>query len=97
MALLVELRVERAPTARVSLRMGCGGECAGELDVSQALTAMPPGEWRPLTVRLRCFEAAGADMQRIEAPFGLMTAGELALRISDVRLVSAAESEAVCP
>lgn len=97
MALLVELRVERAPTARVGLRLGCGGECAGELDVSQALAAMPAGEWRPLTFRLRCFEDAGADMQRIEAPFGLTTAGELGLRISDVRLVSAAESEAVCP
>jgi hypothetical protein len=36
-------------------------------------------------------------MKSIHIPFGLSTDGSLALRFADVRIVSAAESEATCP
>jgi beta-glucosidase len=48
-------------------------------------------------VRLRCFEAAGADMGSITGAFVMATSGSLALRLSDVRLESASEDEATCP
>jgi beta-glucosidase len=58
---------------------------------------LPLEEWGRVAVRLRCFEDAGADMKSIHIPFGLSTDGSLALRFADVRIVSAAESEATCP
>jgi len=97
MALSLDVRVDSAPTAAVMLGMTCGEGCAGARDVASLLSELPPGEWSTLAVRLRCFEDAGADMRRIERPFSLSTAGPLSVRFADVRLVSAAESEATCP
>ena len=97
MALAFDVLVEEHPSAPVVLRMDCGEGCSGALDVSESIASQPPGEWGTIAVRLRCFEDAGADMKRIAVPFALATDGTLALRFSNVKLVSAAESEAECP
>jgi len=95
LALAFDVLVERAPAAGVTLRMDCGYPCSGALDVTDLLSTLPPGEWHPVHLRLRCFEEAGADMARIDTPFLIATEGELALRIADVKLVSS--TEARCP
>ncbi len=97
LALAVDVMVETAPSAAVTLGMECGEGCSGALNVSETITALPVGEWTSLRVGLRCFEEAGADMTRIDTPFLLATTGELALSFSEVKLVSAAEGEAACP
>ncbi len=97
MALAFDAYPEEPPGSAVSLRMDCGETCSGSVDLTGTLAGLPAGEWSTVAVRLRCFEAAGADMARIERPFALATDGPLALRLSDVRLVSATESAAECP
>ena len=77
--------------------MGCGASCAGDLDLTATLAALPVGEWQTVRIRLRCFADAGADMTKIDTPFLIATAGELALAFSDVKLASSAEGAAPCP
>jgi beta-glucosidase len=97
MALAFDVLVEEPPASTVHLRMDCGYPCSGSVDLSGTLAGLPPGSWRTIRVRLRCFEEAGADMSRIDTPFAIATDGALALGLSDVKLVSAADGEAICP
>ena len=97
MALGLDLRVDQAASAPVTLAMGCGEGCSGRLDVGAPLAGLPVGEWTSLRFRLRCFAAVGADMSKIDTPLFLETAGTLGISVSAVKLVSAAEGNADCP
>jgi beta-glucosidase len=96
-ALVFDVLLEEAPSGAVTMAMECGDDCSGRLDVTERLTALPVGEWHTVTIRLSCFEAAGADMSHITTPFLIATDGTLALQCSEVRLESAAEGLADCP
>jgi beta-glucosidase len=97
LSLSFDVMVEAPPTAPVTLAMGCGEGCRGTVDMTQVLQKLPPKEWRTLNVKLRCFEAAGGQMQRITRPFELTTAGALDIRLANIRLTSAPEGETICP
>ena len=93
----VDLMVEEAPSGPVFMRLGCGPDCAATLDVSERLADLAVGGWDTLRVHLNCFAKAGADMERVDMPFGLYTGGSLALRFAGVRLESGSEIPKVCP
>lgn len=97
LALAVELLLEEAPAGKVSLGMGCVGDCWGWADVTGRVKQLPLGEWATLEVPLRCFEKAGADMTRIIVPFALESTGTLALRLGGAKLVAAPEEAVPCP
>ncbi len=97
LALAFDLRIDTPPSSAVKVRMDCTYPCSGGLDITDEMSAAPTGEWLPVRIRLRCFEAAGADMTKINTPFLIHTDGELALAFSDVRLVSLADGDAPCP
>jgi beta-glucosidase len=84
LSLVIEYRVDAAPTAPVRLEMGGSG-----FPVTGALRAAAPGQWATLAVPLRCFARAGADMQRMVVPFAIATSGRLTLSVSDIRIASA--------
>ena len=93
----VDLLVEEPPTLPVLMSVGCGADCGGMVNVSGLLADLDVGAWETLRVHLFCFEKAGADMERVDMPFGLATAGKLALRFANVRLESGSEIPKVCP
>jgi beta-glucosidase len=96
LVLLIDYRVDAAPTAPVQLAMQCSPACAGaELDASAVLKASPPGEWRQLRVRLACFRDAGVDMAHVTSPFTLRTDGRLGLSLLGAQL-STDPAGAVC-
>jgi beta-glucosidase len=97
LALSFALMVEEPPAGAVTLAMGCGEGCRGAIPLGEVLKGLPRNEWTTLRVRLRCFGAKGADMARISRPFELTTAGALALRLADIRLVEASEGQMICP
>ena len=97
MVLAFDVLVETAPAGVVQLGMGCGDDCAAEVDLTATLAGLAIGEWQPLLVPLRCFADDGADMTRIDMPFSISTDGTLALRFSDVRLATVAEEGILCP
>jgi beta-glucosidase len=96
-ALAFDVRVDEPPTAPVNLSMSCGMPCRGSVDLKETLAGLAPGEWHTLRVPLSCLAAAGADMTRIDSPFGLATTGELSLAFSDVRLVPGDDGPTICP
>ena len=97
MVLAFDVLLETSPAGRVHLGMGCGADCAAEVDLTETLAGLVVGDWQPLLVPLRCFADEGADMTRIDTPFSISTDGALALRFSDVRLATVAEEGILCP
>jgi beta-glucosidase len=99
MAIAFDAYLEERPSGAVALRIDCAGDgsCFGAVDITEKLAALELEQWTTIAVRLRCFEDAGADMKRVTTPFGLGTDGSAALRLSDIRLVSASEDAATCP
>jgi hypothetical protein len=68
--LIVEYRVDEAPTGEVLL-----GVNDSNVPITGFLRGAQPGQWTSLSVPLQCFARAGADFQRIVAPFVLRTGG----------------------
>jgi beta-glucosidase len=91
LSLLVDYSMRIGPTSAVLLGMD-----NASVPITDALRAAPKGEWRTLTVPLRCFARAGVEMARISAPLVLSTSGKLTIAISDVRIASASVPQDRC-
>jgi len=98
MAVLVRYRIDAAPSAPVTMSIGCSDDasCAGTLDVTSAVKAAPLNEWQSVKIKLSCFQAAGAKMDHVTAPFVVSTGGPFSMSLTEVRLASN-EGDAVCP
>lgn len=97
LALELELQVNAAPSADVSLLMACGENCAGGFPIRGLLAeAAKSGKWTRITIPLRCFEKAGVDMTRVETPLTLATAGSLDITLSAARIVSPSGPQLQC-
>jgi beta-glucosidase len=94
--LAIDVMVEKHPTDAVTMSVGCGELCAGDVDVTSMLRTQPLNEWHTLRVPLRCFAANGADMSRVATPLQISTQGAMTLRMADVELV-AGRADASCP
>lgn len=85
-ALVVDLKVDAAPTAPVLL----GGH-----DVTARLGALAKDrQWGEIAVPLRCF--AGVPLDHVTQPLALTTAGQLDLTISGARLAPSPEGVVDC-
>jgi beta-glucosidase len=88
LALDFDYRVDLAPSASVSVTMGCGPRCAGSIAITPELRHAPLARWRHLRIPLACFAHAGADMSHITMPFGIATNGRLVLSVANISLQS---------
>ncbi len=89
LALELELKVDRPPSADVNLIMGCGSQCAGGFPLRAMLAeAAKTAKWTRIAIPLRCFEKAGVDMTRVDTPLSIITSGTLDLVLSSARIVS---------
>ncbi|CAN5424864.1 exo 1,3/1,4-beta-D-glucan glucohydrolase [soil metagenome] len=98
MAVMLRYRIESGPTQPVSMSIGCADDasCAGTLDVTPLMTKASGAEWRGVKIKLSCFQAAGAKMGHVTAPFVIRTTGTFSMSVTEVRLASN-EGDAICP
>lgn len=95
---VLQLRPEAAPAKAVTLGVGCGEKCQGEVAIGQTLATLKANEWTTLGVPLKCFVGAGADVSKIQQ-LRLRSEGALALSLSRVSLGAGNEAAHVvkCP
>jgi beta-glucosidase len=96
LSLALDYKVDQPATAGVDLQVECGSACAGKVPITQQLAAGPLGEWRHLRVPLACFVRTGADLSHVTTPFALVTPGELALSIANIRLETGTDGTLAC-
>lgn len=103
-ALIFDIKVNRAPTESVNLRLGCGSYCASDIDLTEQLTDLADQGWQTFAVDLKCFPTAGANFgiavsqeeffKAVQEPFNLNTSGELDITFAQVRIEKGAAEEA---
>lgn len=72
----------------LTMKVLCGTNCkAGTQELAQSLAAVPKGEWQEYNVKLSCF-GEGDALDQVTAPFVLASDDEVAIALSDVRLVA---------
>ncbi|CAN5342067.1 exo 1,3/1,4-beta-D-glucan glucohydrolase [soil metagenome] len=98
MAVQLRYRVETGPAKPVTMSIGCdaAAACGGTLDVTPLMVKTAGAEWRSVKIKLSCFQAAGAKMDHVTAPFVIGTSGPFALSVTEVKLASN-EGDAICP
>lgn len=94
-ALSMVIRVDKPPKKTVDIKMDCGYPCAGSLDMTGLLKAVPKDRWFRISLKLSCFEAAGANLSNIVAPLVISTKGSFKLSISDIHLLIDAPAESL--
>ena len=94
-ALSMVIRIDKKPKKTVDLKMDCGYPCAGSLNVTKLFKSVPEDQWFRISMKLSCFEAAGANMQNIIAPLVVATKGAFSMSIADVRLLTEAPAESL--
>jgi beta-glucosidase len=91
MALAFLIRLDAAPTGPIELGFG-----RQRVDIAPLLEGLRPGVWRPIQVRLSCFDGAETGMTAVETPFSLRSGAPLRVSLADIGLVSSTV-EARCP
>jgi beta-glucosidase len=93
-ALAVILKVDKRPSRKVLIKMGCGYPCASNADITKLLRALTPQQWVRLSIDLECFAAGGLNIENVDTPLLITTRGEMSLSIADISLVSGLGPEA---
>jgi len=86
-ALSIMVRIDKKPKKSVDLKMDCGYPCAGTLNMTKLFKAVPEGQWFRMSLKLSCFEEAGANLGHILAPLVVATKGDFTMSFADVRLL----------
>lgn len=94
-ALSMVVRVDKKPKKSVDIKMDCGYPCAGSLNMTKLFKAVPEDTWFRISLKLSCFEEAGANLGNILAPLVVATKGAFKLSVSDVRLLAEPPSESL--
>jgi len=96
-ALTMVLNVQKSPKGEVKLRMDCEWPCRGEMDVTKLFKRLPESQWVRLSFPLACFDKAGADLSKINAPLVLIANRPMSLVLLDVAVVKEPDASSLVP
>lgn len=95
-ALVVDIKVNTAPTAAVHLGMYCGQDCGAQIAFESLVRSAPLNEWKTVSVALSCLAQAGAKLDMVLAPFYLASEGVLDLSIYNLRVEKDVAADISC-
>lgn len=98
-ALVIEVKVLKAPTAMVKISMQCNNsnKCKGEFVVKPMLKNLPKGEWSMLQIPLNCIGSQGNfDYSNITTAFSIATQGKLDIEIANIGLTALPQGNKGC-
>lgn len=93
MALAFNYKILKQQATKVTLSMGCGADCLGELDVTSALKSKLSQGWQQANLALNCFAKAGSNMEKVDIPFMLAADSGLTIQLSEVKIVEPENTE----
>ncbi|GAA0211002.1 beta-glucosidase [Brevundimonas nasdae] len=94
-------RADRALTFRARVETPITGALwtgMGMTFVDLAPLTGPVGEWRAISIPLRCLAQSGVELRSVDQPFSLVSTAPLTVSLADIRLSDApASPEVPCP
>ena len=98
-AVVFDIKITRPAKEKVEAVLFTGRLTGNALNISDTLNGFSRDQWHTVSIDLRCFGNDRADFTKVDAPFGLQTAGAFAAVISNVRYQpqKAATATVRCP
>lgn len=96
MSLGLEWRLDTVPTKPMSITMGCGDGCLGELEINSLVSDLPVGEWTTSQIPLNCFVGAGLESDAVDTIISLASSGQVEIAIHTIEITKS-DPQASCP
>ncbi|MGY3039158.1 beta-glucosidase [Rhodanobacter sp. TND4EL1] len=98
-ALQFDMVIDTPASSPVLIYMGCGDQCTRNLDVSQLFAGYGTGKRDLVSIPLACFVKPGADLSKIDVPFGVFASQPFSAAFTKVKIVANAgnDADATCP
>ncbi|MGO1002548.1 glycoside hydrolase family 3 N-terminal domain-containing protein [Lysobacter sp. CA196] len=94
--LLIDLKVDAVGAGETNLIAACGPKCESRVPFGDTLRSLPRGQWLRVGVPLKCVRAGGADMAKLEVPFGLQASAGTTITLHEVAYGTDADRVADC-
>lgn len=98
-ALVLEIKVLKAPNENVALTMQCqnNAECKGVFPLKNVLRKLPKKTWTYLPIPLACFDSQGNfDFSQVTTALSIATQGKLEISLANVGLAPLPEGTTGC-
>jgi beta-glucosidase len=87
MALTFNYNVLEQGASKVVLSLGCGLDCAGEIDITTSLRSKTGLGWQQANIALSCFAKAGSNIKQVDVPFLLSSDAGLIIQLSEIKIM----------
>lgn len=97
-ALVVDIRIIKAPKDLVELTMECNWDwkCRSSLQLKSVFKKLPKNEWVSLPLPLQCFAKDDFDFSKVTSTFMLQTSDKMEIELGDIRLAAFPADQAKC-
>ncbi|MGL1956714.1 MAG: putative glycoside hydrolase [Colwellia sp.] len=72
----------------ITLKMNCGENCEGSVNITDHLARAKLNTWFALPIPLDCFGANGVDFSKITQPFSIGTDSNMTLHIAEINVAA---------
>jgi len=92
-ALQFDILVSQLPMGNVTVSMGCASSCGASVDITRVLNRQLVNSKRTIKIPLACFSARGADLERVDVPFSVLTAKPFTAAFANVQIRAGAAND----
>ncbi len=85
-ALQFELKMTRAATEKVWMKMECGHLCADQLEVTERLKMLALNQWQKVSLPLSCIAANRTDLGKINSLLRIDSSGDFKISLRDLQV-----------
>ncbi|TAL89496.1 MAG: glycoside hydrolase family 3 protein, partial [Rhodanobacter sp.] len=96
-ALQFDVVINTPATKSVHVYMGCGHDCIRSVDLGRTFASYANGSRHTVSIPLQCFTRNGADLSRIEVPFGVQASAPFSAAFADIKIVTGKSGGADLP
>jgi beta-glucosidase len=93
-ALQFDILISQLPQDAAKVFIGCGASCKGAVDLTKEFKGYGLNTKHTVKIPLACFAAQGADLGRVDIPFGVSANQPFAAAYSNIQIVAGAAKDA---
>lgn len=83
-SIVFDLYIGSQPTEQTFLTLFSGHLAGSQVDVTEQLKNLAPVRWHHIAIDLKCFTDIRADLNKVDSPFGIETAGRFKVGLKNV-------------
>ena len=93
-ALQFDVLISQFPQGEAKVFVGCGSGCRGTIDLAKEFKSYGLNAKHTVKLPLTCFAAQGADLARVDIPFGVSASKPFSAAFTNIQIVAGAAKDA---